>query len=155
MPVAQYRPDCAQRWREIKKFMGDISGKSLVDIGCCNGFFCEQFLLDGGKSADGIDTDSGRRAEAGAIQHKGMRVLDSLEKAEDNYDFCLFLDLQYHDGIDYLQWCKEHAKISFISTSGDGELNNQRLRNDLIQIFKTVEQVAQTQYANRMIYKCE
>lgn len=153
MTVAtEYRPDCMERWRQMSGVMGDLHGKTLVDIGCFNGYFCEKFLEHGGEKAVGVEIDIERVKECSSIPHTGFSVVPALP--EGKFDFCFFLDLQYHERIDLLQWCKDHAKVSFISPSGSGGRMNPRLRADLLQIFKTVTQVGVTSWADRMIYKC-
>lgn len=132
--------------------MGDIAGKTLIDVGCANGFFAQSFIMAGGKSAVGVDTDPNWRKDC----PKDITVYESIADVTGHYDYCLFLDLYYDSAVnsEYLQWCKERADVCFISPSGDGRKNNARLYNDLVNVFVSVKPLELTHYAHRMIYKC-
>lgn len=149
------RWDCMARWMMIREHIWPLDKKCLLDIGCSNGYFSAQFLADGGKLAIGVESNPEIRRESMQIDSPRFKVYESIDEISGEYDVCLFLDLQYHEKIDYLEFCKSHAKVSFISASGDAKRNNERLKQDLQSIFNKVSEVGNTPYAGRMIYKCE
>lgn len=157
MSQYQYRPDCLTRWKTIHTSMGDLSGKSMVDIGCANGFFCEMFLKNGGNLSHGVEVNGELREESKNIPYDGYSVYENIKELDGVYDFALFLDLYFDSSVneEYLHWLRQHAKISFIAPSGDGRKNNQRLYDELIKIGYMVTPLEQTEYAHRMIYRCE
>lgn len=155
MRAIAYRQDCDERYVAIKEHMGDVKGKTMLDIGCANGYFCSRFLEDGGAKAVGVDTDPTCVRECAQLELTNFEVFRHILEVRDNFDFCLFLDLQFHENLDYIDFCRAHGKTCFISPSGDGARTNDRLRAVLDKAFKSVVPVIMTTYANRMTYKCE
>jgi hypothetical protein len=141
MSVKPYRSDCEERYEAIKTAY-DFKDKSVIDIGCANGYFLLRFLEDGAKSLCGIEPDE---------QYAEEFILRNISKTNDHYDVCLYLDLHYHNSIDYLSWIKSHCDVAFIAPSGVG--NNKKLEEDLIKEFGNFEFIINTAYANRNIYK--
>lgn len=158
---AEYRPDCGMRLRAILATMGDLKGKSLIDIGCANGFFSHGFLISGGKEAIGIEPDYDWRKAANSFNNKASFEAFELfsELKPRKFDFALYMDIHYHldkqESDAYLKFLSENVKVSYISCSGDGANNNQRILKDMNEIFAKVEGVIDTPYANRMIFRCE
>jgi len=124
----------------------------MVDIGCHNGYFMDKFLREGGAEALGVEPNEELRQ---FVQQCGMKVAADISQVQGKFDFCLYLDLHYHDGIDYLDWCLEHAKTVFIAPSGDGNATSVRLFNELSEKVGRFSAVLRTPYANRMIFKCQ
>ena len=151
-----YRPDNIQRWEIIRDYIAPLSGKTLVDVGCHNGWFCQQFLCDGGSRAVGIEIDEALINKCVELGLENFSVKRSKEEVDDVFDCVLFLNLQYHNNIDYLEWCKNHGKVCFISAAGnrgEANANNERIKGDLMKWFKNVTPVI-PDYAGRIIYKC-
>lgn len=150
--VRAYRDDCHERAAEILKHCGDVSNKSLIDIGCHNGFFMGKFLEAGGLRALGIEPMHDAYSEARGF---GLDVLQNIEDVKESFDICFYLDLHFHSGINYLPWIKENGiKLSFISASGYGKDNNSRMKDALDIIYPSVEKIYQNAYADRAIFKC-
>lgn len=149
----QYRSDCAIRLDKIISKMGSVKGRTLIDIGCANGYFVAGFI-DKGANAIGVERDEENMALAKA---HGIEVYKDLSEVSHlKFHYGLFLDLYFHsqESDAYLGWLKENCEVSFISPSGDGERNNMRLAEILMENFKSVELVYKTPYENRMIFKC-
>lgn len=143
------------RLRLIRSHIPDFLGMTLVDIGCEEGFFCEAFLKYGGKSAHGIEINDGSIAICNSLNLDNFIV--SKELPDKEFDICFYLSLHFHNGIDYLKWCKEHSKILFVETSGNPEASNAlnfKLFNDLKNYYKNIKELGMTSYANRMMYLC-
>lgn len=136
-----YRSDCAERYESIR-FVSDFKGKSLVDIGCANGYFISRFLNDGGASAIGVEPDE---------QYKADFIVRDIKDVIGTFDFCFYLDLHYHNGINYFPWIKQHARTIFIAPSVVG--NNQRLQQDIFEFFGNFEFISKSAYADRSIYR--
>jgi hypothetical protein len=136
-----YRPDCAERYESIKAVC-DFKGKSLVDIGCATGYFAVRFLNDGGASVVGVEPDT---------QYNENFIVRDIKDVIGIFDLCFYLDLHYHNEINYLPWIASHARMAFIAASGVD--NNQRLQEELFQIFGNFEFVSKSSYAQRSIYK--
>lgn len=151
MSVVAYRPDCLDRWKTISDSLGDITGKSIIDIGCANAFFAEKFLENGGRSAIGVDIDANQRKECSPL----VTVFSSIKDITGHFDYCLYLDLHYSFPENYIPWCKEHSDVLFIAPSGDGRKNNARMKEELASYFSTVVELGSTEYAHRMIFKCQ
>lgn len=137
----QLRSDCGERYESIIKNCKTGFG-SVVDIGCSNGYFMARFINDGADVVVGVDPDE---------QYKSPNIFRSISDVSGEFDVCLYLDLHYHDGIDYFPWIKKHAKIAFISPSGVG--NNKRIEIDLEKEFGNFEFISKSAYADRNIYK--
>lgn len=137
----QYRSDCRERYESIKA-IEDFNGKSLVDIGCANGYFMAMFLDDGGSVAVGVDPDN---------QYNYPGTTRDISDIIGKFDYCFYLDLHYHNGINYFPWIKKHARILYVAPSGCGK--NKELEEDLQKEFGNFEFVSNSAYANRNIYK--
>jgi len=145
------------RYNAIKNVLGDIKGKSLVDIGCENGYFSAKFLNDGGGSAVGVEPNEQCRKLCDSINIPNFNVVDNIDKVNGRFDFCFYLSLHYHEGIDYLPWIKKHCSVVFAETSGNPKISDSRnylFQKELQEYFLNVEEVCFTPYANRKVFKC-
>lgn len=137
----EYRPDLAERFDLIAANQ-DFFGKSVIDIGCANGYFLARLMEVGALSVVGIEPDE---------QYKGDWIFRTIGDITSSYDICLYLDLHYHDGINYFPWIKSNAKVLFVSASGAG--NNKRLEDDLMATFGNYRNLGASTYAHRNLYK--
>lgn len=137
----QYRSDCCERYDSIKN-LESFEGKTLIDIGCYNGYFMARFLEDGGSIAVGVEPDT-------EFNYPGTKR--DISEVSGVFDYCFYLDLHYHKDINYFQWIKEHTSILFISPSGSGR--NKDLEDDIDNEFGNFQFVSNSAYANRNIYK--
>lgn len=153
MTQPEYRTDLRLRWKSIKNSMGELSGKSLLDIGCSNGWFCERFLLEGGKSAVGVEPDDKWTDQLKQLSHPGFKLLTGVSQLKDtSYDFALYLDLHFHEGANFIPLVKKIAKVCFISPSG--QHRSQELLKELRANFKSVVMVHEGDWG-RNTYRCE
>lgn len=143
------------RWKMISDEIKNFNGKTLVDIGCEYGWFSEKFLMSGGKSAHGIEINDEFRSSCDNLNLKNL--ITSKELPSKQFDICFYLSLHFHNGIDYLQWCKDHSKMLFIETSGNpsttGSYNN-KLKDQLVKLYKNVKELGITDYAGRILFLC-
>lgn len=143
------------RWNMIRDQIVYFEGKTLIDIGCENGYFCEAFLKEGGNSAHGVEVDDKFITNCNALQLKNFTI--SKELPDKEFDICFYLSLHFHDGIDYLDWCKNHSKMLFVETSGNPSTTgsyNIKLKEQLIKLYDNVKELGITEYAGRMLYLC-
>ena len=154
-----YRSDLNERWTAIKKSLGDFTGKSLIDIGCHNGWFSINFILDGGGSATGVEKNPEfpgwikENCEKYKVDVKALNSIEGLGK----FDICLYLDLHYDscvDGYDYLHWIKEHCKVLFTAAAGHGSYN-EPYKKLLKEMFGNVTEIITTSYDNRTTYRVD
>lgn len=143
------------RWKMIREQLPHLDGYSLVDIGCEEGFFCQKFLEAGGGSAYGVEIDEGKISLCTCLMLENFTVAEMLP--EKQFDICFYLSLHFHEGIDYLQWCKDHSKMLFVETSGnpdDTKILNVKLKEQLVKLYENVKELGITEYAGRMLYLC-
>ncbi|MBX4189769.1 DUF1698 domain-containing protein [Candidatus Parcubacteria bacterium] len=136
------RADCGERYQSVMADYGVFLNHSLIDIGCSNGYFMARFVTDGGGKAVGVEPDEKFNHEL---------IVRSIKDVEGNFDICFYLDLHYHNGINYFPWIKERVSTLFVAPSGVG--NNDRLEEDLTKEFGNHEFISRSNYANRNIYK--
>lgn len=152
-----WRVDCEERWNAIKSSIGDLTGKSLLDVGCANGYFMFRFVQDGGYFAEGIERESTSREFVNSLAlEKGLNVKCFGDKVGTriNYDVGIYLDLHYDSDTDYLGWLKDRVGVLFISPSGNGDVNSERLKADLDKLYNSVITI-HSGFVNRKIFKCE
>ena len=134
-----------------------IPGRTLVDIGCANGYFGFRFIQDGGASVRGVDTDRERVDFVNELaQQKKINFnCDTYVAGYANFDYGIFLDTIYHDRVSeqYLDYLKENCKTVFVSPSGQGGVYNERLKQDLLKRFSYAMPIYQG-FESRVIYKC-
>jgi tRNA (mo5U34)-methyltransferase len=95
-------PTC--KWRSFAHAIpADLSGKSVLDIGCNAGFYSQEMKRRGAARVVGIDSDPAYLAQARfAAEVAGaeieFRQLDVYRVAElrEKFDFVLFMGVMYH-----------------------------------------------------------
>src|SRR5438874_7718060 len=90
-----------RKW-EAMRMPSDLTGKSVLDIGCSEGFFCRQVAKRGARRVVGIDTGLGRLMCASfmALEERirisyRMDVFPTL-RLDDKYDYVLCLSVLHH-----------------------------------------------------------
>jgi len=158
--VKSSREEAEGRWKLLKKYMGDIKGKTLLDLCCANGFFSFRFLQDGGKQAIGVEKKPDvLKFNRGIADEQGMNFLcyEDIQSIRGVFDFGFYLDTHYIEGTeDYLEFMAEHCRMCFISPSGNPkrvEERNKRIAEDLPKLFGKVRKIG-TWFAGRDIYQC-
>lgn len=145
------------RYNKIKDSVSSFKGKTLLDIGCENGYFCAKFLGDGGKSAVGVEINEDSRRKCEALQLTNLTILKDISEVTGKFDFCFYLSLHYHNDINYLPKIKGKCKVLFAETSGSPTVSssrNDKFQLELKEYFDNVEEVCFTDYANRKVFKC-
>jgi tRNA (mo5U34)-methyltransferase len=90
------------RWEAIRPFVGDLTAKSVLDIGCNAGFFSVQLKLLGAARVVGVDNDSNVLRQAAFVAgHFGVELELHERQAYDildlgNFDVVLCLGVLYH-----------------------------------------------------------
>lgn len=94
----------ATKWSKIQKGIpADLSGKTVLDIGCNGGFYSIEMKRRGASRVLAIDTDSRylRQAQFAAevcnadIEFRKMDVYE-VEKLQEQFDLVLFMGVFYH-----------------------------------------------------------
>jgi 2-polyprenyl-3-methyl-5-hydroxy-6-metoxy-1,4-benzoquinol methylase len=67
LPFGLSTPGVDRRKTCEKIFAGDLAGKSVLDVGCCNGYFCLEALARGARRAVGWDLSPDRVRHARTI----------------------------------------------------------------------------------------
>lgn len=153
--VSFKRNDCEIRYKAIKSYYGDFNGKTLIDIGCSNGYMGFRFLQDGGKSVYGVELDANCRKIITKIAlDKSLDFKTSEFCSEGQYDIGLYLDLHFHGNIgdSYIHFLKNNCAVSFIAPSGAGR--NEDMEEVLKKYFKSHVAIHKG-FSNRNIYRCE
>lgn len=149
--------DCEERWQSIRQTLNPHS-KTLVDLGCANGFFMFRFLQDGGLRATGLEIDSDICDFVNQLAISNIMNIDCYRFMQDIDESCFdvgfYLDLHYHDGINFLPWIKSHTEVLYASCSGDGEVNTPRFLIELKALYKNVTPLVNN-YNNRTMFRCE
>jgi len=87
-----------------KIFADSIKGKSVLDIGCSLGFFCQEAVRQGASRVIGVDADDERLRKAaliadcvGMARNIEFRQLDiNTEDLTEQYDIILLLNVLHH-----------------------------------------------------------
>jgi SAM-dependent methyltransferase len=81
----------------------DLTGKSVIDIGCRDGLFSFEAEKRGAASVFGIDNDLSRPAVdflipylGSSVQMKQMNLYELVVPAEERYDIAIFAGVLYH-----------------------------------------------------------
>lgn len=96
--------DCSQKWARIEPLLGDLSGKSVLDIGCNSGYFMFELVNRHPEWVLGIDPASIYWFQFQAIQHFYQRAnlaflplgFDALPDIGQSYDLMLCMGILYH-----------------------------------------------------------
>jgi len=150
------RNDCEARWQAIRKEIGPLPYKSLIDIGCANGYFLFRFMQDGGYRAHGVEPNEAQKSFVNEISKEknlNVKCFSNIKEVKGRYAVGLYLDLHFHEGINYLDWLKENVDIMFASPSGDGNFTTKKLHSELCEIYKNVVPIYNG-FSGRITYKC-
>lgn len=155
--VAHVRGDCSERYNCIKDVLGDVSGKSVLDFGCAEGYFGFRLLQDGADTCDFIDTDieclrviNQRAINHGFIDH--VITDDEIDKTV-SYDIILCLDLWSEPSVPSVEDFHAMCEVLVISTSGNGDSKNGKLLDELGKRYNSIE-VCYSNYQGRKIFVC-
>ncbi|MBW2307957.1 MAG: DUF1698 domain-containing protein [Deltaproteobacteria bacterium] len=94
----------ASLWQKIKPLLPDLQGKTVLDVGCNDGFFAFECRRLGASLVVGIEADSLAFKHAtlvndllgmGDISFKHMTVYD-IDRSLGSFDVTLFLGVLYH-----------------------------------------------------------
>lgn len=100
-PLGDY-PTC--KWRHFAHAIPmDLTGKTVLDVGCNGGFYALEMKRRGAKRVLGIDEDDGYLAQARfaaevsglEIEFQRMNVYD-VASLEERFDLVLFMGVLYH-----------------------------------------------------------
>lgn len=150
------RGDCETRFRAIKEHV-DFIGKSVLDMGCAEGYFGFSAILCGAEHVTFVDNDKEclKVVNTTALdQHFISKIQTKTEINSGKYfDVVICLDLWPHADVAHPRHFKD-AEILIISPSGNGTETNPRLVKELSDYFKFVKPI-HSGYQNRIIFKCE
>lgn len=150
------RADCEDRYKKIKEDYGSFEGKSMIDIGCANGYFGFRFLEDGGHATYGVDVEQEYLDYINEVSEKYKQDFKcGQELPEYNFDIGLYLDLHYHDklGDYYVNYLKKHCNVVYTSATGQAGVNNNKYFEYLETLFKNVNYIYMG-FQNRIIFRC-
>jgi len=89
------------KWKAMQ-MPSDLSGKSVLDIGCADGFFCQLSARMGASRVLGVDSAPGRllRARLSAIE-EGLNIRYRMDifpsrRLRDKFDYVLCLSVLHH-----------------------------------------------------------
>lgn len=89
------------KWKAMQ-MPSSLAGKSVLDIGCADGFFCQLCSRQGAQSVLGIDTAIGRLLRARFVAlHEGLNITYRLDgfpsrHIHDRFDYVLCLSVLHH-----------------------------------------------------------
>ncbi len=94
----------AVKWQKFAHAIpADLSGKSVLDIGCNAGFYSMEMKRRGAKRVVGVDSDSGYLAQARfAAEVNGLDIefrqmsVYAVRELREQFDLVLFLGVLYH-----------------------------------------------------------
>lgn len=78
--------DCRRIWPLLNIAQEEIFGKTMLDVGCCSGFYAMEWVRNGGVSAHGFDSGS-RYIEAAAQFAQWRGLTDATFETSDFWDF--------------------------------------------------------------------
>lgn len=142
-PEGKLRDRLAPR-TDIRKGMinwGFISGKSVLDLGCNNGYFTREVMRQGARQAVGVDESNAVVAARELAEKEGVKAefwqadLDSKEFRRfcPVFDVVLLLSVLTHvrDKEEFLDWLDGHVRSTLVFESNHGEKNKAHI--ELIQ----------------------
>ncbi len=148
------RPDSKERYDVIIKNAGD-KNKSILDIGCANGYFLFKFTQDFKGNGIGIESDIDFRnfvRDMAKEKNLNIRVYPELT-IKEYFDIGLFLDIydfQTTEKFGFIQYLSKYCKNSFVSTcTEENAMMEKRLKDN----FESVLPIY-TGLANRIIFYC-
>jgi SAM-dependent methyltransferase len=152
-----WRKDSPERYKKIKDSYGNFSGKTLIDIGCANGYFLFQFIRDGGLSAYGVDTNQGYLT---FIKYVSDRLCQQVKVStflpEQKFDICLFLDLFHKDNesvIHYPKFIGRNCDVAYVSGTNNSGYKDDDLIMAMSPYFKNIDFIHEG-FMGRKIFKC-
>lgn len=153
--MREYREDLRKRFQMIKEHIPILTGKSIIDIGCANGWFPIMFLKEGMSEGVGIETQESLIEEANfnsKQENVNFKCVNDISLINGKkFDYCLYLDLHFHSH-NYLPWIKEHCRTLFVSPAQDSSRNIQ-LEHELVNYFGGYELIGDTGYNGRNLYR--
>ena len=97
---------CDQKWKRMEKHLISLKGKSVLDIGCNNGYFLFRAAAPqyGAKMLLGIDPIIPFKAQFDFIQHYAriphlsteLLGIEELALMPESFDLCFFMGIIYH-----------------------------------------------------------
>jgi tRNA (mo5U34)-methyltransferase len=115
---SEWRSDL--KWDRIKDYIGDLTDKCVLDVGCNNGYYMFRLLEHNPRHVLGIDPVVRVKAQFDAIQgflqdeRLQMELLGAqhLDQMKESFDFILYMGILYHhrDPIAHLKMLKEALK---------------------------------------------
>ena len=154
--ITAKRMDSNQRYVAIKMNCIDFHGKTLIDVGCAEGFFMWKFIHDGGKFATGIEIEIEKiNFITDLSKLKKYPVICQTELPRHKHDIAFYLDLYGHndESVKMLDKLVDICDLLFVSNSGD-ETRFENLKNHLDRINIKYFPIYKG-YSNRTILKCE
>ena len=119
-----------KRFEAIINALDHVEGKTLIDIGCGNGFFIREFVKKGIRRFVGVDP---------AYPEFDI-AFDSIGCCP--FDIGLYLNLHYIHGTDdqiYPEWLSRHCDVVFTSCRKGGPNENNKYYNRIRPLFKNIE----------------
>lgn len=152
-----WRKDSEERFIKIYTSYEYFCGKSLIDIGCANGYFLFRFIQEGGQFAEGVEVDLNHVNFINLIaKEEGLNVIASNELPNKKFDIGLFLDFYHPDDSsvkDYPDYIGKNCLTAFVSSSNNSGGNNKDLAKIMNKYYKNVQSI-HTGFQDREIYKC-
>tara|TARA_Y100000310_G_C20699773_1_gene828608 strand:- start:2400 stop:3032 length:633 start_codon:yes stop_codon:yes gene_type:complete len=162
------RSECEDRFKAIRKAMGSVAGKNILDIGCATGYIGFRLLQCGADFVIGIDN---KPSQLRVIDHFAKKhnlkfhtwcmEVPCILSPSEKHDIVLYLDLHQHiiqhkglsSAIGFLRLLKEIGKVCYIAPSGQD--NNGKMEMDFIDVGFKFECIYEGKAPyGRNIYKC-
>jgi len=105
LPFGLSTPGIDRRKTREKIFAGDLAGKSVLDVGCCNGYFCLEALARGARRAVGWELSPDRVRHARTIAdmlgstaeyHERNIEEATPESSEETFDIVICLNVLHY-----------------------------------------------------------
>ncbi len=149
------RHDCEDRYSVIKAHYGEFKEKTMIDIGCANGYFGWRFLQDGGRSCVGVDNDMNEVDFINDLaKTKNVDFIGSNVLIDGQYDVGVFLDLYYHQKTEecgFLEFLAKNCTKVFTSCCRGNR--NKDYAEELKKHFSNVKHIY-AGFEERVIYAC-
>ena len=117
--------------------LGIVSGKSVLDIGCNNGYFTIEAMKRGARRAVGVDESNAILGARGLAEEEGVAAefwqadLDSKEFRRfcPKFDVVFLLSVltHVHDKDEFLDWLDSRVRYALIFESNHGERNRSHI----------------------------